>query len=305
VSAAETVQLTFTVFTPTFNSVATLPDVYACLREQSFREFEWLIVDDGSTDETRDLVSGWIEAGEIPVRYFHQENRGKHVAFNRGVAEAHGALFLTLDADDLCVPEALERLRFHWDSIPDGERQGFSAVTVLCRDEQGRIEGDRFPRDPTDSNSLEIFYRHGVRGEKWGFQLTDVLRRFPFEEIGEKFVQEGVVWKRIAREYQTRYVNEALRIYRRSHSQISTAAPAKYAGGLAYSHRLTLNEDLAWFFRRPVYFARITTHYVRYSFHSGAGLLKQFRQLSTLGARALWAACAPLGALVYLRDRLR
>jgi len=302
---SDTAQFTFTVFTPSYNAAATLPGVYGCLREQTFRDFEWLIVDDGSTDDTESLVAGWIDRGEFPIRYVRQPNRGKHLAINRGVAEARGELFLTLDADDLCVPQALERFKFHWDSVPPAERERFSAVTSLCQDEQGRVIGDRFPFDPTDSDSLEIYYRYGVRGEKWGFHRTDVLRQFPFEDIGDKWIEEGVIWKRIARRYKTRYVNEPLRIYRRTFSGITKASPAKYAAGHAYSHRLTLNEDLGWFFRRPIFFARIGVHFVRYSLHAGVGPLAQLGQLETAGGKLLWLACAPLGGLVYLRDRWR
>src|SRR5690242_19362698 len=101
----------FTVFTPTYNRAHTIERVYRSLCTQNCRDFEWLVVDDGSTDGTEALIRQWQHEAEFPIRYFWQPNAGKHVAMNRGVAEASGSLFLTLDSDDACVPWALERLR--------------------------------------------------------------------------------------------------------------------------------------------------------------------------------------------------
>src|SRR5579872_2682653 len=139
----------FTVFTPTYNRASTLPRVYESLKAQTFRGFEWLIVDDGSTDSTREIVEKW--QAEFPIRYIYQRNQGKPAAYNRAVAEARGELFLFIDSDDACLPEALERLKYHWDGIPAGERGKFSAVTALCKDQHDCLCGEKFPCDVLDS----------------------------------------------------------------------------------------------------------------------------------------------------------
>src|SRR5438874_2378327 len=95
---------TFTVLTPTYNRANTLPRVYDSLRAQSFRDFEWLVLDDGSSDGTKSLIEDWQATSDFPIRYIYQENQGKPAAFNRGVQEASGELLLTLDSDDACVP---------------------------------------------------------------------------------------------------------------------------------------------------------------------------------------------------------
>ena len=82
----------------------TLYRVYDSLVSQTFRDFEWLVVDDGSTDGTKTLVSDWCEEADFPIRYLYQPNKGKHVAYNHAVPNAGGTLFLTLDTDDSCVP---------------------------------------------------------------------------------------------------------------------------------------------------------------------------------------------------------
>ena len=295
---------TFTVFTPTFNRAGTLHRVFASLERQTFRDFEWLIVDDGSSDDTRALVDRWSSTAGFTIRYVWQENQGKHFAFNRGVREARGELFLTLDSDDACVPEALERLHHHWQAIPVELREGFSGVTSLCKYEDGRIVGDRFPRDVTDSNSLEMVYRYGVRGEKWGFHRTMVLRDHPFSEIlPREYLPEVMAWSRIARRYLTRYVNEALRIYHVDRpSMVTGQRPEKFAAGRRLAHRSALNEQLDYFRWSPRRFLHAAGQYARLSLHAGVGVRAQLREVTTIGGRLLWAAMLPAGALLYALD---
>jgi glycosyltransferase involved in cell wall biosynthesis len=298
---------TFTVFTPTYNRAGTLHRVYESLARQSFRDFEWLVVDDGSADDTERLVAGWTAEADFPIRYVWQENRGKHFAFNRGVREARGELFLTLDSDDACVPEALERLHFHWTSIPEAERYGFSAVTCLCIDQEGNLVGDRFPDEVTDSDSLEILYRYRVGGEKWGFQRRDVLLEHLLPEVlPREYVPEVLAWARIARKYRTRFVNEALRIYYVDRRSMVTGQPAgKFAAGRRLAHQLVLNEQLDYFRFHPLHFLRSAGQYVRLSLHASVGVRAQLHEVKTPGGKVLCAAMFPAGAILYLVDSWR
>jgi glycosyltransferase involved in cell wall biosynthesis len=297
---------TFTVFTPTHNRAHTLHRVYESLAAQTFRDFEWLIGDDGSTDNTRELVERWVREAGFPIRYGWQPHQGKHVAFNRAVAAAQGELFLPLDSDDACVPHALARLRHHWQAIPEPERARFSAVSALCMDQHGALVGTRFPFDPTDSNSLEIRHRFGVKGEKWGFHRTAVLRQFPFPVLGpdSRYVPERVVWGAIARRFQTRYVNEVLRVYYVGDGPGTlSAAAVPQARGLAFGHRVMLDRELDWFPRAPLTFVRTAVHYVRFSLHARCGVWQALRCLETTGARLLVLLVWPIGVVAWLRDR--
>jgi glycosyltransferase involved in cell wall biosynthesis len=300
---------TFTVFTPTYNRAGTLPRVHASLTKQSFRDFEWLIVDDGSDDDTEELVAAWGADSEFPIRYVRQENRGKHVAFNHGVREARGELFLSLDSDDELLPHALERFKHHWDSIPERERAGFSAVTGLCVDGSGELVGTRFPNDPTDSDPLEIRFRYRVQGEKCGFHRTEVLRATPFPEPpGQRYVTESIVWARIAREYRTRYVNEPVRIYHTDDDAASITAQVADVRGLAAMfamvEREQLNCDLRWARYAPREFLVAAAQFTRHSLHEGVGPLQQARELNG-PARVLWALAWPVGLAIWARDQLR
>jgi glycosyltransferase involved in cell wall biosynthesis len=297
----------FTVFTSTRNRAHTLERPFSSLMAQTFRDFEWLIVDNGSTDGTRELVERFQAEADFPIRYYWQDDAGKHGSMNRAVRLAHGELFLTLDSDDSCVDNALERLLFHWESIPERVRGGYSGVTVNCRDEHGRTLGTPFPHDPTDSDSREIRYRYKVRGEKWGFQRTDVMREHPFPETPgyRGLIPSGTVWSAIGRRYRTRYVNEALHVWWQDQvvSLSRPIDPLDDALGGMIETRTILDDDIVFFRYAPWPFMLKAIKYVRCSFHCRVGVSGQWSALSDGRARALWFAALPGGWLAYRLER--
>ena len=296
----------FTVFTQTYNRAVTLQRPYDSLCAQTFRNFEWLVVDDGSSDETPDLIETWRRKADFPVRYLRQVNLGKPSAFNLGVNQAQGELFLNLDSDDGCTPNALERLLHHWDSIPGDVKPKFSAVTALCQDQHGRLVGTPYPKDILDSDSIELSYKYKVKGEKFGFQRTDILKQFPFPVDPEhKFVSESVVWMAISRRYKTRFVNETLRTYwiDDGASDHLTTLRREVVYGRAACHRMILNELIDWLPRAPRELLQSAVNFSRYSFDQNIGLARQFGQIKPLTARLLWLASMPVGYAMSLRDR--
>ncbi len=288
----------FTVFTPTYNRAHILHRVYDSLKAQTYRDFEWLIVDDGSTDNTQLLVEQWQKEADFHIRYIYQENAGKHVACNRAVHKAKGELFLTFDSDDACVPKALERFKYHWDSIPEHKRDKFSAVTALCVDQEGKLVGNTFPFDITDSNSIEIHTKYHLVGDKWGFQRTAVLKEFPFPEIqGEKFITEGIVWNRLSIKYQTRYVNEKLKIIEYlpdglTASSVKTRTKNPVGARLYYQEYIRLNVPLKSKIKNFI-------NYARFSFHAEIGI-KEI--IDDSGGEILAILLIPIGYLLYRKD---
>ena len=204
----------FTVFTPTFNRSHTLHRVYKSLCAQTFTDFEWVVVDDGSKDNTEEIIMNWKINAPFPIYYKKQKNRGKHAAINVGVAMAKGDLFLIADSDDEFFPDALEIFYAEWLGIDLSMRDKFAGVTGLCVNKKNKIIGNKFPSEIFDSTPSEITYLYKVKGEKWGFLRTSILIEFPFPEIGDlKFYPEGLIWSRIGRKYLTRYVNKTVRLY--------------------------------------------------------------------------------------------
>jgi hypothetical protein len=297
----------FTVFTATFNRADTLHRAFESLQSQTFRDFEWLIIDDGSSDQTPSLVEAWQKTADFPIRYSWQPNQGKHIAFNAGVRDAHGEMLMVLDSDDACLPYALERFAFHWRRLPEDQRHLFCGVMSHCTDVQGNLVGDRFPQDVMDGNFAEILFKHKVRGEKWWILRTDVLKQFPFPSEGSpKYIPESIIWRKIAQRYTWRFINEALRIYYEGQDgrpdQLTRAPLAGIAMGCAMDNQSRLNEEIRWSRHAPLDFLRAAALYSRFSFHVGTGLKAQVGGLHNPLARILWTIGLPIGYLSYRHD---
>jgi glycosyltransferase involved in cell wall biosynthesis len=303
-------QYQFTVLTPTYNRAHTLGRAYASLCDQTFQDFEWLVVDDGSTDDTHERVEAWRAEARFPIRYVWQANQHKKAAFNHGVREAHGELIVALDSDDSLEANALDAMNRAWADIPPGVRARYAAVTGLCARPDGRIVGDMFPRDVMDALSLDMTFRHRVRGEKFGCLCTAVLRDFPFPEDIPGFVPESLVWRAIARAgYLTRFVNQVFRVYHDSDDSLSRQGrdAGRHALGLYLLARDTVVECLPWFGSRPVEFFEAASRCTRFRLHAaknGQVIPARYR-VTGWKARMLVGLMWPAGALLYGLDRLR
>jgi glycosyltransferase involved in cell wall biosynthesis len=292
----------FTVFTPTFQRANTLNRVYDSLSAQTFKNFEWVIIDDGSNDGTRELVLTWIKEARFSIRYSWQVNQGKHVAVNNGVLLARGYFFLIADSDDAFLPTALEELSKHWNSIED--KSAFTGVTGLCVTLDGKVVGDKFPSDIIDSDSEEIFYKYNVTGEKWGFHKTSILKEFPFPvPKNMNFVLESYIWFRIARKYKTRFINIPLRIYiTDSQNQLSKRSINDMS---MYNIYYIDNLDLSlkkWFFYNPVRFFKTAIQYIRLSLHNGESITYAISRAKNRFTKTLLLVCVPLASLIYYFD---
>lgn len=298
----------FTVMTPSYNRASTLPRVYESLLQQDFKDFEWLIIDDGSTDNTAELVQSWIAEAKIPIRYKWQTNQHKKTAFNHGVREAHGELIVALDSDDTILPDALSNMWQQWQAIPAPHRAHYIAVTGLCARPDGQIVGDAYPQDVMDITSLDMSFKHQVRGEKFGCLQTSVLRQFPFPEDIRGFVPESLVWRKIARAgYKTRFVNQVYRTYFDSADSLSAEGARmgkQHALGLILLARDTVQDCLPWFWDQPKEFIKAAIRYTRFRLHlkDQGVVLPELARLSDWRAKLLVAMCAPIGYALYRRD---
>lgn len=198
-----------TIFTPTYNRAYIISKLYKSLLMQTYKDFEWLIVDDGSTDKTQELIQSFSNQNKINIIYFKQENGGKHRAINQGVKLAKGELFFIVDSDDYLPSNSLERIIYHWRGIENDE--SFAGISGFMRYPNGTIIGGGMKYNIIDSNLIERRGKYNIQGDMAKVLKTKVLKNFPFPDFpGEKFVAESIVWNRLAEKYKIRYINEAI-----------------------------------------------------------------------------------------------
>lgn len=293
-------QATVSVVTSTYQRADTLPRLYESLRAQTYRDFEWVLVDDGSDDGTEELVRGWMASSPFPIVYHWQENAGMGIGRNRAIERAGGEYCSLIDSDDWYLPHALERMVATWEGIPAERRQDFANVEGLRVDGAGTLVLDRFPEDVYDCNYFELRARHGIRGDTVGMYRREVLASFPFPENLGWHVTPAITWNRIAARYETRFVNE---IWAGTEYQASGLSNADTELRLRFS-----DAQLAYWSEyaampRPMSTRnrlRANANYVRYSLLCGVGS----RRLATSAPDRLWSTVsAPIGVALYVRDR--
>lgn len=283
-----------TVFTPTYNRAAYLLKVFESLLQQTFKDFEWVIVDDGSIDDTSVIIDNLQLTNDkfFPIRYFYQENGGKHRAINRGVKEARGDLFLILDSDDMLPPNSLERIDFYYQQIKDDN--SFGGVCGYMAHHDGTVIGKGCDIDVLDTNSIDLRYKYHVEGDMLEVFRTSVLKEIPFPEISkEKFVPEALVWNRIARKYKLRVFHEV--VYFRDYLEggltdkiVKIRMNSPIASMMTYAEMTELNIP---------FFAKVKAaiNYWRFRFCSDA---KEKPQIE-----GWWLWTVPLGWMMHLRDK--
>lgn len=202
-----------TVFTPTFNRAATLSRLWESLKKQSSYQFEWLVVDDGSSDNTEQIVSDLMKCtNEFTIKYKKKENGGKHRAINYGVTIAVGELFFIVDSDDWLPEDAILNIINYYKPIRGNAV--YAGVAGCKFDSRKKMSGTTFQGEYMDATSLER-NKYGIKGEKAEVFLTEILKRYPFPEFDkENFLSEAIIWNKIASEgYKLRWFNRNIYYY--------------------------------------------------------------------------------------------
>lgn len=204
-------QTFFTIFTPIYNRKHTIHRVWDSLINQTNKNFEWLIIDNGSEDNILPLLEEYKSKADFTVKIYTQVNLGKYKAFNRVLGLAEGELLFPADSDDTFEPNLIERMGEIWAKYKGDD---ISGITMLCKDEEGKIIGKKFPIDESISTYKDIHFKHKVWGEKWGCIRVDILKKYPFPtNHNVKYFPDGYVWDQIGFNYKTVFINEPLRTY--------------------------------------------------------------------------------------------
>lgn len=197
-----------TVFTPTYNRAYCLHVCYESLKSQTNKEFIWLIIDDGSTDYTQQLVEQWKREDAIEIRYIFQENQGMHGAHNTAYENIDTELNVCIDSDDYMPPNAAEKILSFWEKHGNDQVSG---VIGLDTYKNGEIIGTKMPAYLNKSTLFDLYYKHGVKGDKKLVYRTELTKKYPYPVFdNEKYVGLAYKYHKLDEVFPMLLMNEVL-----------------------------------------------------------------------------------------------
>lgn len=210
-----------TIFTPTFNRAYVIENLYLSLVKQTNKSFEWLIIDDGSTDNTKEIVDKFKRENKINIRYVYKKNEGKYKAINNAIDLANGELFFIVDSDDTLISTAIDVIKEYYIQIEN--KDDFIGVVGLRGNSDLKAytgylnEKDSYNKfynlEYIDATFIEYRYKYKISGDRAEVCVTNKLKRFKFPENTEKFMSEGYLWNETSiKKMKFRYFNKVIYI---------------------------------------------------------------------------------------------
>lgn len=200
-----------TVFTPSYNRENELNDLYNSLLKQKKVNFEWLIVDDGSSDNTKKMINKLKKEKKININYIYKKNGGKQSAYNKGLDEAKGEIFLCIDSDDILMDDVLKNIEDDFKKINEDDQICGIAYAQSYISKKNKVIGTFFPENNLVDTYFNIYHKHKVTGDKLIVLKTKVAKEYYFPLIkGEKFVPEALVFNRISLKYKLKCSNKIM-----------------------------------------------------------------------------------------------
>lgn len=283
-----------TIFTPAFNRAHLLPRLYESLCNQTCQDFDWLFVDDGSSDDTKAIVSGWITENKIPITYIYQQNQGMHGAHNTAYRNIKATLNTCIDSDDYMPLNGVALILSKWETIDQKKYAGIIGLDAL---ESGAILGSKFT---TEFTTLEDFYNNGGTGDKKLVYRTEIITKYPEYPIfeGERYVGLGTKYLFVDKDYQMATLNEVLVIvdYQPTGSSNTMFYQyMKYPKGFIYNRITTMRYSKS---TKRKFIEAI--HYI-----SSCIILKRSNFLKDSSEKLLTLLAVPFGVALYLLIRFK
>ena len=252
-----------TIFTPTYNRAHLLDRLYKSIQRQTFRDFEWLIVDDGSKDNTEEVISQFLkDENSFPIRYYKKQNGGKSRAVNNGLDLAEGELFFIMDSDDYLTDDALENI-VYWESTIQNKKE-YCGVAGNRGTTETETPNVPLPGAFMDCSVLEKYTGNlALLGEHAEALYTDVFRQFKYPEFdGEKYMTPCVAFDRMAAAgYKTRYFQDIVWVCNYLDDGLTKHADTIYVNN-PRGYGLTIHERMK-FTKVPI-FKRFKAYYSFY-----------------------------------------
>lgn len=198
---------TITVLTPTYNRAGLLKRLYDSLINQTCQDFVWMVIDDGSSDNTQQLIQDFQKDNKIPILYQKQENGGKHRALNRGITQIDTLLTYIVDSDDFLPVDAIEIILQYHQKYKD--RKNLCGYSFLRCYEDGSVNTAYFKKNEEIASFRDLRINGNLGGDKAEVFFSDILKKYPFPEYeGEKFLPEDLVWMQMSGYYQMVHINK-------------------------------------------------------------------------------------------------
>jgi len=287
-----------TVFTPTYNRAYCLHKCYESLVNQANQNFLWLIIDDGSTDNTKEVVDGWILENKIDIIYHYQENTGMHGGHNTAYKLINTTLNVCIDSDDRLAENAIQIIIDNWNKIKD--KSNYAGIVGLDADMNGDLIGTKFPENIESSTLYDIYNVHNVTGDKKLILRTEVVKKYPSYPIfeGERFVPLGYLYQLIDQDYTLFSINEVICDveYQLDGSSMNILKQyRRHPKGFAFSRksRMSMAKNFKDLFKNAI-------HYVSSSMFS-----KNFSFIGESPKKLITIIAIPFGVLLNLYIRFK
>ena len=199
---------TQTVFTPSYNRAYTLHKCYESLLRQTSKDFTWVIIDDGSSDNTKELVDSWINENKLEINYIYQENQGMHGAHNTAYKNIKTELNVCIDSDDYMPDDAVKKIISFWNK---NKRSDLAGIMALDAYTDGKVIGDKFPNELKESTYFDIYNKYGLKGDKKLIYRSELTIQYPYPIFeGEKYVSLAYKYAKLDSKYKLALMNEVV-----------------------------------------------------------------------------------------------
>ena len=286
-----------TVLTPVYNRAYTIKKLYNSLIKQTASNFEWLIIDDGSKDNIKQVIDEFIKENKIKIIYSYQENGGKHRALNKGISIIKTEMTFIVDSDDYLSIDAIETITKYYNKYK-GKKDicGFSFLRCF---EDGKINGPKYDKDDFISDYITYRLNKHNWGDKAEVYYTEILKKYPFLEVkGEKFLVESYVWAKMALDYNTVYINKAIYIGEYQQDGLTrNVVKRRYDSpiGMVEKSKVLCNKKANLAVK-----TKAILNYIVYSNIANISFKKQFKEINY---KPLFFLLYPFGLLLLLKTK--
>lgn len=279
-----------TIVTPTYNRAKELSELYKSLLEQTKKDFIWLIIDDGSTDNTKEVTESFDQK-TFPIVYVEKLNGGKHTAINYSMNYITTELTMIVDSDDYLTKNAIDIILKEWKC---NSAENLAGMILLKEDVSGKLSGFKFPKERFIGNINSFLLNNHSRGEVADVWVSEIFKRYPYPEFkGEKYLAETTIWVEISKDFNVLFINEVVYIFEYRE------------GGLTKSgRRLRINNSKGSMLNSKVYLLHdfgLAMHlkkmllYICYGFFSKCSIVEMYNNIPQ---KIMFIVLLPFGFLI-------